>query len=34
MKITKLEVVRFIDTYNGKNLDDLDNIKDLMVVAN
>ncbi|MGK0469051.1 helix-turn-helix domain-containing protein [Clostridium sp.] len=34
MKITKLEVVRFLDTYNGKNLDDLDNIKDLMVVAN
>ena len=34
MKITKLEILRFLDTYNGKNLDDLDNIKDLKNMVN
>lgn len=29
MKITKFELLRFLKAYNGKNLDDLDNIKDL-----
>jgi len=29
LKVTLLELMRFIETYNGKNLDDLDNVKDL-----
>ncbi len=29
IKVTKLELLRFLKDYNGKDLNDLDNIKDL-----
>lgn len=29
MKVTKAELLRFLKTYNGKDLSDLNNVKDL-----
>ncbi|WP_034438071.1 helix-turn-helix domain-containing protein [Clostridium ihumii] len=31
LKITKTELTRFLDTYEGKDLTDLNNIKDLQI---